>query len=243
MKLFELCFILICIVSTRYLQPYHCFSEPCKNLDCKDTTDTCRDGTCYCGPSSSLICDASSQFPLCSDGLCVCSKVKRKYQKGDGTTQGSCTSNKHKCQSDGSCVECIYDSQCTELSNKCVNGICVCGDLSTPCNSTSSNICNSDGVCKCGENDECYTTRQTLKTRSDGSEKCDQYKCSYDTISGTCKQQRGSEVCEKITNYYNPLYLEGEINSDKTPLDFACDDEKGKLLGTYQCLGNALQVK
>ena len=212
------------------------FSEPCENLDCKDTTDTCRDGTCYCGSSSSVVCDSSSQYPLCSEGLCFCSKVKRRYEIGDGTTQGSCTSNLNKCQSDGRCVECIYNSQCTGLSNKCLNGICVCGDLTVPCNSSSSNICDSNGVCKCGTNDECYTTLQTLKTGSDVSKDCDKYKCSWDKISGTCKQQRGSEVCEQITRYYNPLYLEGDIKDD-TPLDFTCDDEKGKYLGTYQCLG------
>ena len=190
------------------------------------------------------MCDSSSQFPLCSDGLCFCSKVKRKYEIGDGTTQGSCTSNLYKCQSDGRCVECIYDSQCTGLSNKCLNGVCVCGDLTVACNATSSNICNSDGECMCGENPECYTTLQAIETRNNGEDECDQYKCSFDTkLKTTCKKQRGPEVCEKITKYYNPLYLEGQIDdSNDTPLDFACDDEKGKHLGTYQCLGNSCYI-
>ena len=95
-----------------------------------------------------------------------------------------------------------------------------------------------NGVCKCGRNDECYTTLQALTSRRDGQDECDKFKCSYDKKSGTCKQQRGSEVCEKITRYYNPLYLEGKTK-DGTPLDFTCDDEKGKYLGTYQCLGSS----
>ena len=214
------------------------FSDPCEILNCVNTTNTCRNGKCYCGTSTSLVCDASSQYPFCSEGSCICSKEKKQYDIGDGTTQGSCTSSLHKCQSDGKCVECINDSECTGLSNKCANGACVCGGLSGPCNSTRSNICNFNGECMCGENPECYTTLQAIKIRYYGEEGCDQSKCSWEYLSETCTQQRGVEVCEKITKYYNPLYLEGELDADSKPLDFTCDDEKGKYLGTYQCLGN-----
>ena len=140
----------------------------------------------------------------------------------------------------------MYDSQCTELSNKCVNGICVCGNLPGPCNSTISNICKSDdgnGVCMCGENAECYTTLQDIEIRNNGEGGCDQIKCNFEKLFATCKRQRGPEVCEKITQYYNPLYIEGqEYDPSGTPLDFTCDDEKGKHVGTYQCLGNNLDI-
>ena len=221
-----------------YTQRLCSFLELCENLVCKNATDTCSDGSCHCGSSSSLVCDVGSEFPLCSNGSCVCSKVNQGYGIGDGTSQGSCTSTLHKCQSNGKCVECSYDSQCTELSNKCVNGICVCGGLSRPCNSTSSNTCNVDGECRCGENPECHTSLHVIEVRSDGVNECSKYKCSWDRIHNDCKQQRGPEVCAKITKYYNPLFLEGQTNSDSTPVDVICDDEKGKHLGTYQCLGN-----
>ena len=92
----------------------------------------------------------------------------------------------------------------------------------------------------CGENLECHTETQALKTRENGKDDCDEFKCSWDTKTSTCKLKRGSEACEKITQYYNPLYLESQVDSDSTPLDFTCDDEKGKHLGTYQCLGNTV---
>ena len=34
----------------------------------------------------------------------------------------------------------------------------------------------------------------------------------------------------------------GKVNTGGTPLDTACDDEKGKHLGTYQCLGNTIDI-
>ena len=89
----------------------------------------------------------------------------------------------------------------------------------------------------CGENPECHTAIQDIEIRQDGVDECDKFKCSWDTKTSSCKLRRGSEACEKITNYYNPLYLEKEVDSSTTPLDRACDDEKGKHLGTYQCLG------
>ena len=170
-------------------------------------------------------------------------RYKKGYEIGDGNTQGSCTSSLHKCQSDGMCAECTYDSECTGLSNKCVKRICVCGDASgRPCNSTISNVCDS-GVCMCGDNPECGQTLQDIVIRQYGEDGCDEYKCSFDRSYSTCKQSRGSEVCEKITTFYNPLYIEGEFGSDGTPLNFTCDDEKGKYLGTYQCLGNAWHIE
>ena len=95
----------------------------------------------------------------------------------------------------------------------------------------------------CGENAECYTTIQDIEIRNDDEGGCDQFKCSFERVSATCKRQRGPEVCEKITQYYNPLYLDAEVDdSSSTPLNFPCDDEKGKYVGTYQCLGNASDI-
>ena len=99
--------------------------DPCVDLQCINSTDTCSGGKCYCGSSSSLICDKRSQFPLCLNGSCVCSKTRNQYEKGDGKSQGSCKSNLHKCQPDGKCAECTYDSECSGLSNRCINRICV----------------------------------------------------------------------------------------------------------------------
>ena len=96
----------------------------------------------------------------------------------------------------------------------------------------------------CGGNAECYTSLQDIETRKYGEGGCDQLKCSFEKVFSTCKRQRGPEVCEKITQYYNPLYLERQIDdSSSTPTtpDFTCDDEKGKYVGTYQCLGNNLE--
>ena len=219
------------------------FSEPCGNLECKDDTDTCTDGVCECGSGTSLICDAKSEFPLCSNSTCACSKVKRKYEKGDGTTQGSCKSRLHKCFANGECAECINDSHCTGLSNKCKNNICVCGESSGPCDSTTSNECKNN-ICMCGQNPQCYQKIQTVEKNDVGTSdsrgvECKNTLCSYDgVVLKQCVVQRGPEVCEKITKYYNPLYSGKAVNADGSPAATACDDEKGKYLGTYQCLGN-----
>ena len=96
----------------------------------------------------------------------------------------------------------------------------------------------------CGGNAECYKSLQDIETRNYGKGGCDEFKCSFERVFATCKRQRGPEVCEKITQYYNPLYLEGKIDySNSLPLLFACDDEKGKYEGTYQCLGNSLYIR
>ena len=101
-----------------------------------------------------MTCDANSEFPFCSDGTCSCTKTKGKFEKGDGTTTGSCSTTLHKCQENGRCLECQYDSQCTGLSNKCISGTCSCGDLGHSCNETRSNAC-LNGQCKCGYGDQC----------------------------------------------------------------------------------------
>ena len=221
--------------------------DPCENLQCVNTTDSCNNGKCHCGSSSNLACDKKSQFPLCFEGTCVCSKIRHQYEKGDGKSKGSCESNLHKCQSDGRCAECSLDSQCNGLSNKCDNRICVCGESSGPCDATTSSECR-DGTCVCGTNPECFSSLQEVVTRENGIDGCDGYKCSAYVISYAsnsehyrCKSQRGPEVCEKITKYYNPLYLPGEIDSDGNR-NYTCDDEKGKYLGTYQCLGDLYMI-
>ena len=135
----------------------------------------------------------------------------------------------------------MNDSQCTGLSNKCVKNVCACGDTSGPCDSTTSNECRN-GVCMCGENPQCHQKAQDLVTLNVGAGNCDAKKCSYFTVDPSCRVQRGPEACEKITKYYNPLYAGKAVNADGSPADNACDDEKGKYLGTYQCLGNDKMV-
>ena len=96
----------------------------------------------------------------------------------------------------------------------------------------------------CGENAECHTTLQDIEIRNIDNDGCDQFKCSFDRDTSNCKRHRGPEVCEKITQYYNPLYLDAEVDdSSSTPHNFPCDDEKGKYVGTYQCLGNSLDLR
>ena len=103
----------------------------------------------------------------------------------------------------------------------------------------------------CGDNPQCSQKHQEVVNIANGDSDCDSSKCSYTSsivpqrgVVYSCKVQRGPEVCEKITKYYNPLYAgnAGKVNTDGTPLDTACDDEKGKYLGTYQCLGNTMNI-
>ena len=216
-------------------------TEPCENLECKDTSDTCSNGKCNCGSESIRVCDESSEFPLCSDGLCVCSKTRGEFVEGDGTTQGSCSSTLHKCQSDGKCVECISDSQCTVVADKCVGNICSCGD-NGPCNATRSNLCTS-GVCMCGTNPQC-----SAEMRVEDDLDCTTNKCSYNSLDSAteqsliCKIQRSpQEVCQEVSAFYNPLYKLGAIDSATgAPDDFNCDDGIGKLTGEYHCLGKSI---
>ena len=200
----------------------------------------------------SLVCNISSQFPVCHNDSCICSKALGLFERGDGTSQGSCESSQHKCQSDGQCNECINDSQCTGLSNNCFNNICVCGESSQACDSTLSNECRND-TCMCGDKPQCSQIVQDVVSIADGAPDCDSSKCSYyspppitniltgqTTVAHSCKVQRGPELCEKITRNYNPLYAGKAVNSNRSSSDNACDDGKGKYLGTYQCLGNTI---
>ena len=63
------------------------------------------DGGAYCGKDVDDIkemedCDSST--PVCYHGECGCSKDKSSNAKGDGTTQGTCSSKKI-CHYDGMC--------------------------------------------------------------------------------------------------------------------------------------------
>ena len=94
----------------------------------------------------------------------------------------------------------------------------------------------------CGENPECFKELQNVKTVNVGVDGCTTTSCSHPGIlDGTCTTQRGPEVCEKITKYYNPLYLGGKVVNG-SPVDFSCDDNKGKHIGTYQCLGEEKKI-
>ena len=48
-----------------------------------------------------------------------CTKVVDTPGNGDGSSQGSCLDDTHKCFDDGACKECQDDTQCTGNSNKC----------------------------------------------------------------------------------------------------------------------------
>ena len=95
----------------------------------------------------------------------------------------------------------------------------------------------------CGKNSACLNQRQTtVVTVQNGAGDCNANHCSWDTKTSSCKSQRGPEACELITKYYNPLYLGGNTDNSGNPLDFSCDDGKGKHVGTYQCLGNVKNI-
>ena len=209
-------------------------SDPCGNMQCNNTTDSCKDGKCHCGVSKSLVCDVNSQYPYCNHGTCICSKTRGKFENGDGSSQGSCRLPSHKCQASGRCLECIHSGQCKGLTDTCVNNKCSCGNKG-PCNSTISNIC-LNGICKCGNNDQCAQEYRLEVTPAGGE--CDPTKCSWYRLDENCVVPRSSqEVCEKVTEYYNPLYIPNRIPSNDGIPGETCDDEKGKFVGQYQCLG------
>ena len=145
-------------------------SAPCSGKICANTTDTCIEGSCQCGKEASVVCDIDSDKPLCHLGSCVCSKSRDMFVLGDGTSRGSCFSRTEKCQSDGSCKECVDSSQCSGLSDTCSQGFqCGCG-TGAACNSTLSNRCEG-GTCMCGSGPACSssnyldTTSQDPKTK------------------------------------------------------------------------------
>ena len=193
-----------------------------------------------------MTCDLTSEFPFCSDGSCSCTKTRGEFEKGDGTTTGSCTTTLHKCQANGRCTECQFDSQCTGLSNKCIAGKCSCGDLG-PCNATRSNICVEEGgtsVCKCGTGDQCpseiFLEQDTDCGKAGGDFFNSNNKCSYNVFTRECFVTRSpQEVCEKVTEFYNPFFREiyfiEDQNGNEKPLN--CDDNIGKNTGEYKCLG------
>ena len=204
---------------------------PCADVICTNNTDTCKYGICQCGNVRGFTCDMSSELPQCFSGSCGCSKKAGSFEIGDGTTQGSCLSDNHRCQSSGRCLECISDSQCFGLSDKCRNNRCVCGD-GPACNPTKSSQCIG-GVCKCGTNSECASLESVETLAS-----CSSSSCYYDYTTTTCLMQRSSdEICELITDKYNPIY----IPNNAIGADVICDDNHGKFQGTYQCLGEYLQ--
>ena len=48
---------------------------------------------------------------------------------------------------------CVGDEDCTELSDTCTNGKCLCGE-GPKCSRQTSDTCDK-GTCKCGANMEC----------------------------------------------------------------------------------------
>ena len=205
---------------------------PCNNINCGNGTDTCVRGVCTCGKYVGLVCDDNTEFPYCLDGNCACTKSIGVFEAGDGTTRGSCESLSHKCYPDGRCRECMLSSECSSLSDTCINGKCRCGNNS-PCNPAKSNICIS-GVCYCGtEENGCHTEDKYYP---------DQIDPKNPTVLGL--QRSKNEVCEKISEFYNPSFIPDDermsngMNEDgTTKYEIEYDDDKGKYIGEYKCLG------
>ena len=128
------------------------FLGPCADVICTNSTDTCKYGVCQCGNVRGFTCDPSSELSQCFSGNCGCSKKAGTFEIGDGTTQGSCLSNNHRCQSSGRCLECISDGQCFGLSDKCRNNKCVCGEGPACDYDSATHIClmqrSSDEICE-----------------------------------------------------------------------------------------------
>ena len=226
-------------------------SAPCNNIICENTTDTCYKGVCQCGQNIGVVCNLESEFPFCKDEQCSCSKGESIFEAGDGTTQGSCSSPLAKCQADGRCKECSHSGQCASTTNgltdTCLNSRCVCGteEDAKPCNETRSNHCIR-GICMCGLNQECSQTNHITEL-----DDCDESKCGNTAVSGicgckfendVCKIPRSDqEVCQQITQYYNPLFIKGELMYENETV-MLCDDIIGKRenIGKYFCLGNLI---
>ena len=209
-------------------------AAPCENLICANNTDTCVRGSCQCGKVLNFLCDESSEFPLCLNGVCGCTKTVGSFEVGDGTTQGSCVSSLLKCHSNGECAECIISSQCYGLSDTCNGRKCGCG-TSGACNPTKSNLC-TNGNCMCGTNPQCSTTMY-VETDTD----CTPTHCNYNSFDFNCKTPRATdEACEEVTTFYNPLYVVGKLTDASGYPATSCDDRKGKLTGTFQCLGKVV---
>lgn len=204
---------------------------PCNNLKCENNTDTCVRGACQCGDSPGLVCNADTNFPYCLEGKCACTKTAGSFERGDGTTQGSCKLASDKCHLDGTCAECQFPSHCYGLTDTCENGKCGCGS-GPPCNQVKSSSC-TNGVCKCGDNPTCQDVDSFDASQADPRDN--------NVYPGL--QRRANEVCELITEYYNPKFIEnhplmvnGTVNGSPTyAVDY--DDTKGQHTGTYQCLG------
>ena len=232
-----------------YLLYIEMISAPCSELICENTTDTCNNGKCQCGDHPDFVCTQDSQISMCSEGQCVCSKIKGLFQKGDGSTQGSCNSRSHKCQSNGVCAECITSAECSGLTDTCIGFKCSCG-TGGPCNSTRSNIC-TDGSCMCGKSLACSQKQEmVLLSHMYGNNlvaNCDQTKCQGTTNAkgycgchwngSACMVPRSDqEVCTQVTEFYNPLFIKGKLKYfDQEAL--LCDDIIGSQIGEYHCLG------
>ena len=202
-----------------------------------------------------LVCNQNTQFPVCSQGDCVCSKTKGLFIVGDGTTQGSCDLRSHKCQANGRCAECTTDAQCTGLTDTCISTKCSCG-TDGPCNSTISNECLG-GNCMCGANPKCSQKQEMLVLNLASG--CTRQLCEgvllpnftyiapicgcfWDTtiVNGAeigCKVPRSDqEVCQPISKYYNPLFIKNRLSyAGREVLE--CDDIFGDQEGEYHCLG------
>ena len=230
------------------------FSAPCSQLICENATDTCHKGNCQCGENIDFICNQDSQFTMCSEGQCMCSKIKGLFEKGDGSTQGSCNSPFHKCQSNGMCAECITSAECSGLTDTCVGFKCSCGTGGI-CNSTISNSC-IDGVCRCGTSSACSQKQEMVSLSHRFADNlvtnCNQNTCEgshgfcgcqWDAANQSCMVPRSDqEVCTQITKFYNPLFIKGRLtyyNQITTSSEgvVECDDIIGGQVGEYHCLG------
>ena len=183
-----------------------------------------------------MVCNLDGQLPYCLNGQCACTKSAGLFERGDGTTQGSCNSPSDKCHFNGQCGECELSSHCYGLTDTCSGGRCMCGS-SGPCNPLKSNSC-TNGNCYCGtEIGGCHTADKYYSDQVDPR------------TNAMGLQRTGEEICELITEYYNPKYISNHPLmkngvDDKMNPTYATEynDDKGSHVGTYQCLGSFIEL-
>jgi len=137
---FSASFLTLCDTTTGC---YQCdTSNPCTVAG-----ETCDAGICKpsCGTTQS-ICDPYTYLPQCgTSGYC------------DPCDDAFCQLSSKVCLKDGSCQECLVDSDCTDpTQSQCSGNVCVPCNSDTQCaHITNSNTCDS-GVCaQCATSDDC----------------------------------------------------------------------------------------
>ena len=115
-----------------------CSGNTCQTVDrCKDVSCTggksCNpdNGICIC-PSGKIDNNGTCETPNCANG---------------GTT---CKGSTPQCTTDGRCVECIKDGDCSGAGEKCLSNTCQTVDRCAGVNCSGGKTCNPDnGICIC----------------------------------------------------------------------------------------------